>query len=120
MSKTKERPLILVTNDDGITAGGIRSLIEVAKEFGDVCVVAPDSPQSGMGHAITVNDILRLQEVRDVEGVKEYSCTGTTVDCVNVAIYSVRLGRPDSLLPALNHASSDTVIVISPCKLALA
>jgi 5'-nucleotidase len=112
MSKTKERPLILVTNDDGITAGGIRSLIEVAKEFGDVCVVAPDSPQSGMGHAITVNDILRLQEVRDVEGVKEYSCTGTPVDCVKLAIYSVLKRRPDLLLSGINHGANYSINVI--------
>ena len=79
--KTK-RPLILVTNDDGITAPGISSLIEVVKTIGDVIVVAPDKPQSGMGHAITINATLRINKV-NIYGVKEeYSCTGTPVDCV--------------------------------------
>ena len=55
-----DKPLILVTNDDGITAPGIRALVEVARELGEVCVVAPDSPQSGMGHAITIKDPIRL------------------------------------------------------------
>jgi 5'-nucleotidase len=60
---TKERPLILVTNDDGIYAPGIRALVKAALKFGDVVVVAPDKPQSGMGHAITINSTLRVEEV---------------------------------------------------------
>ncbi|MCZ4407602.1 5'/3'-nucleotidase SurE [Cryomorphaceae bacterium 1068] len=112
MSEKKERPLILVTNDDGITAGGIRSLIEVAQEFGDVWVVAPDSPQSGMGHAITVHDILRLEEVSDVEGVTEFSCTGTPVDCVKLAIYRVLKRKPDLLLSGINHGANYSINVI--------
>jgi len=112
MSQENQRPLILVTNDDGITAGGIRNLIEVAREFGDVCVVAPDSPQSGMGHAITVHDILRLSEVKDIEGVKEYSCTGTPVDCVKLAIYRVLKRKPDLLLSGINHGANYSINVI--------
>ncbi len=112
MEEHGKRPLILVTNDDGITAGGIRSLIEVAQEFGDVWVVAPDSPQSGMGHAITVHDILRLQQVKDVEGVKEFSCTGTPVDCVKLAIYRVLKRRPDLLLSGINHGANYSINVI--------
>ena len=53
-----KKPLILVTNDDGITAPGLRSLITVMNKIGEVVVVAPDSPQSGMGHAITISDTL--------------------------------------------------------------
>ncbi|NEN22178.1 5'/3'-nucleotidase SurE [Cryomorpha ignava] len=112
MEKSNERPLILVTNDDGITAGGIRSLIEVAKEFGDVWVVAPDSPQSAMGHAITVHNILRLHEVKDVEGVNEFSCTGTPVDCVKLAIYRVLKRRPDLLLSGINHGANNSINVL--------
>lgn len=111
-SKEKKKPLILVTNDDGITAGGIRSLIEVASEFGEVWVVAPDSPQSGMGHAITVHNILRLHEVKDVEGIKEFSCTGTPVDCVKLAIYRVLKRRPDLLLSGINHGANYSINVI--------
>lgn len=112
MSNTKKRPLILVTNDDGIFAGGIRTLIEIAKEFGDVCVVAPDSPQSGMGHAITIHEILRLQNIVDTPSYKEYSCTGTPVDCVKLAIYRVLKRRPDLLLSGINHGANNSINVI--------
>lgn len=113
MAAKKHRPVILVTNDDGITAGGIRSLIEVAKEFGDVWVVAPNSPQSGMGHAITVNNILRLHEVHnDPEEVREFACSGTPVDCVKLAVYRVLKRRPDLLLSGINHGANNSISVI--------
>lgn len=83
-----KKPLILVTNDDGITAPGIRALIEVATTFGDVVVVAPDAPQSAMGHAITINDTIYCNSIlidKDAPQ-KEYSCSGTPVDCVKIAI----------------------------------
>ncbi|MCA1763400.1 MAG: 5'/3'-nucleotidase SurE [Cryomorphaceae bacterium] len=108
----KKKPLILVTNDDGITAGGIRNLIDVASEFGDVWVVAPDSPQSGMGHAITIHNILRLQEVKDVPGITEISCSGTPVDCVKLAIYRVLKRKPDLLLSGINHGANYSINVL--------
>ena len=94
------KPLILVTNDDGIHAPGLRSLVEVAKEFGKVLVVAPDKPQSGMGHAVTINGILRLNKAEyPVDGVEAYSTSGTPVDCVKLAIYRVLGGqKPDFLV----------------------
>lgn len=107
-----ERPLILVVNDDGITASGIRNLIEVASEFGEVWVVAPDSPQSAMGHAITVHNILRLQEIKDVPGIREFSCTGTPVDCVKLAIYRVLNRRPDLLISGINHGANNSINVL--------
>ena len=66
------KPLILITNDDGITAPGIRNLIDIAKEFGEVYVVAPDSPQSGMGHAVTLNKAIFCNEIESRSGVKEF------------------------------------------------
>ena len=80
----KKRPLILVTNDDGITAPGIRNLIEAMNELGDVVVVAPDSPQSGMGHAITLDSTLYCNPINiDDDGPQlEYKCSGTPADCV--------------------------------------
>lgn len=107
----KKRPLILVTNDDGITAKGILSLIEVMKEFGDVFVVAPDSPQSGMGHAVTINGILRLEE-RKLDGVKAWACTGTPVDCVKLAIYHIMHRKPDLLVSGINHGANSSINVI--------
>lgn len=80
----KKRPTILITNDDGITAQGIRFLIDVVKDLGDIVVVAPDSPQSGMGHAITVQSPLRLRKISESDSYVEYSCNGTPVDCVKL------------------------------------
>ena len=80
MAKIKtEKPLILITNDDGITAPGIKSLVQAALPFGKVVVVAPDKPQSGMGHAITIGHHLRLTKVDYMEGVEAYACSGTPV-----------------------------------------
>jgi 5'-nucleotidase len=108
------KPLILVTNDDGIHAPGLRSLVEVAKEFGKVLVVAPDKPQSGMGHAVTINGILRLDKVEySVDGVEAYSTSGTPVDCVKLAIYRVLGGKkPDFLVSGVNHGSNSSINVI--------
>ena len=78
--KEGKRPLILVTNDDGITAKGIRSLVEAVSPFGDILVVAPDKPQSGMGHAISVHDPLRLKKSTEFNGIEAYTCSGTPVD----------------------------------------
>ncbi|MEY4521619.1 MAG: hypothetical protein RIT10_804 [Bacteroidota bacterium] len=97
------RPLLFITNDDGISAKGIRSLIEVAQTFGDVLVIAPDKPQSGMGHAITVNQILRLEKSILFPDLEAYTCSGTPVDCVKLGIYEVMKRKPDLILSGINH-----------------
>src|SRR5688572_24038754 len=84
-----ERPLILVTNDDGIFAPGLRTLVEEVLPFGRIMVVAPDKPQSAMGHAITIHSFLRLARVQLMNGVDAWSCSGTPVDCVKLAIYKL-------------------------------
>ncbi|RFN59688.1 5'/3'-nucleotidase SurE [Marixanthomonas ophiurae] len=111
---TKKKPLILVTNDDGITAPGIRALIEVMNTLGDVCVVAPDSPQSGMGHAITINDTLYCDsvKVREDEPQKEYSSSGTPVDCVKLAVNEILKRKPDLCVSGVNHGSNSSINVI--------
>lgn len=107
------KPLILVTNDDGITAKGIASLVEAVRDFGQILVVAPDSPQSGMGHAISVHSILRMQEYNEFEGVQAFSTTGTPVDCVKLAIYEVLNGRkPDFLVSGINHGNNSSTNVL--------
>ena len=104
-----ERPLILVTNDDGIFAPGIRTLLEEVKAFGRVLVVAPDKPQSAMGHAITIHSFLRLNKVTLMEGAEAWSCSGTPVDCVKLAIYKLLGGkRPDLLVSGVNHGSNNS------------
>lgn len=110
----KDRPLILVTNDDGINAPGIRALIEVMKTLGDVCVVAPDSPQSGMGHAITINDAIYCNKIKLTNGDThtEYSSSGTPVDCVKLAINEVLKRKPDLCVSGINHGSNSSINVI--------
>jgi 5'-nucleotidase len=109
MSTTK--PLILITNDDGITAPGIRALVNAMRALGDVVVVAPDKPQSGMGHAITINSTLRLHEVKQ-DGLTEYACSGTPVDCVKIAIDKIIPRKPDLLVSGINHGANSSINVI--------
>jgi len=106
------RPLILVTNDDGITAPGISALVKVVKELGDVVVVAPDKPQSGMGHAITINSTLRINKSNFHQVMDEYSCSGTPVDCVKIAINKLLTRKPDLVVSGINHGSNLSINVI--------
>lgn len=107
-----DRPLIFVTNDDGVISKGIASLIEVATKFGEVVVVAPNSPQSGMGHAITLNDPLRLEKVTLFEDIVAYSCSGTPVDCVKLGIYEVMKRKPDLIVSGINHGANTATNVL--------
>lgn len=109
-----KKPLILVTNDDGITAHGINALVEVAKTLGDVIVVAPDSAQSGMGHAITIANPIRLHPVNVFKGVEAcYECSGTPVDCVKLAQNVVLKGRKvDLCVSGINHGSNASINII--------
>ncbi|MBX2872656.1 MAG: 5'/3'-nucleotidase SurE [Saprospiraceae bacterium] len=108
-----KKPLILVTNDDGITAPGITALIEVAKRIGEVVVVAPDSPQSGMGHAITISNPIRLHPSKVHEGVQAYECSGTPVDCVKLAKNVVLKDREvDLCVSGINHGSNAAINII--------
>ncbi len=107
------KPLILVTNDDGIAAPGIRALVEVAASFGEVIVVAPDSPQSGKGHAITIHDPLRLKRVSVFEGIEAWECSGTPVDCVKLAKHVILKDRPISLcVSGINHGSNASINIL--------
>ncbi|MBL7853899.1 MAG: 5'/3'-nucleotidase SurE [Cyclobacteriaceae bacterium] len=108
------KPLILVSNDDGITSRGIRTLVDIMKELGDVLVVAPDGPQSGMGHAITVGDTLRLEQSRIFEGVEAYECSGTPADCVKMARHFVLKDQrqPDIVVSGINHGSNTSISVL--------
>lgn len=107
-----ERPLILVSNDDGITAPGITHLIECMKTLGDVIVVAPDKPQSAMGHAITINEPIRLTKVSIHSGVEAWQSSGTPVDCVKLAIDKLLPRKPDLMVSGINHGSNSSINVI--------
>lgn len=106
------KPTILITNDDGIFSKGIRSLIEVAKDFGDILVVAPDKPQSGMGHAITINNLIRLNPSDLFDGIEAYTCSGTPVDCVKIGIHEILKRNPDLVLSGVNHGENTSTNVL--------
>lgn len=105
-------PNILITNDDGINAPGLRKLIETMRPLGNVIVVAPDQPMSGSGHAITVRHPLRLHLIKDEEGYKEYGCTGTPVDCVKLGEQVVLRKKPDLMVSGINHGSNASVNIV--------
>jgi|TARA_B100000497_G_scaffold119055_1_gene145999 5'-nucleotidase len=109
----QEKPLILVCNDDGITAPGIKATVEVMSSFGQVVVVAPDSPQSGMGHAITINKPLRMIKNNQFgDEIESYHCSGTPADCVKLAVDKVLHRKPDLLVSGINHGSNSSINVI--------
>src|SRR6266496_6507499 len=108
----KEQPVILVTNDDGITAPGLLNLVEAVKDFGKIVVVAPDKPQSGMGHAITIGTPLRLHKVNAFENAEAWQCSGTPVDCVKLAVDKILHRKPDLCLSGINHGANHSINVI--------
>lgn len=112
MTNETKRPVILVTNDDGITAPGIRNLVEAVSDLGEVIVVAPDKPQSGMGHAITIGLPLRLTKVNMFDGIEAWQCSGTPVDCVKLAVDKILKGPPDICLSGINHGANHSINVI--------
>ncbi|TVR39808.1 MAG: 5'/3'-nucleotidase SurE [Bacteroidia bacterium] len=107
-----KKPLILVTNDDGVMAPGIRHLVKFMLELGEVVVVAPDKPQSGMGHAVTITLPIRLEKITVDGGHDEYSCSGTPVDCVKLAVNKVLKRKPDLLVSGINHGANSSISVI--------
>ncbi len=111
-TQEKEQPVILVTNDDGITAPGIQNLVEAVKHLGKVVVVAPDKPQSGMGHAITIGQPLRLTKVKFFGDVEAWQCSGTPVDCVKLAVDKVLHRKPDLCVSGINHGANHSINVI--------
>ncbi len=109
----QSKPLILVTNDDGVAAPGIEALIAVMSEIGRVLVVAPDKPQSAMGHAITINNTLHLNKIsKEGDLITKYSCSGTPVDCVKIAVNEILKEKPDLCVSGINHGSNAAINII--------
>ncbi|MEA5458540.1 5'/3'-nucleotidase SurE [Arcicella sp. LKC2W] len=112
-----QKPLILIANDDSIAAKGIKTLAEVMSEIGEVVVIAPDTHQSGMGHAITLDRPLRVSKVKDflpeIENVEAYKCSGTPADCVKFGKHFILKGRKiDLVVSGINHGSNSSIAVI--------
>lgn len=108
----KTEKIILITNDDGIAAPGLRNLVEAVRDLGKIVIIAPDKPQSGMGHAITIGHPLRLSPVDIFPGIEAYQCTGTPVDCVKLAVDKVLHKKPDICLSGINHGANHSINVI--------
>jgi len=108
----KRNPLILVTNDDGIHAGGMDALISVARKFGDVVAISSREPMSGMSHAITIKVPLRVKLISEEPGLTRYVCTGTPVDGVKLVFNSLSERKPDLLLSGINHGSNSSSSVL--------
>ena len=110
---TKEnKPLLLLTNDDGVQASGLNTLIDTIRPLGEIVVVAPNVPRSGMSSAITVFNPIRATLLKKEEGLTVYSCTGTPVDCVKLAVNNLLDRKPDILLSGINHGSNAAICVI--------
>jgi 5'-nucleotidase len=107
-----KKPTILITNDDGIHAPGIRFLIETIKPLGEVIVIAPDKPQSAMGHAVTIQSPLRIHKIAEKPGYSEYSCNGTPADCVKLGEKVIIRGKPDLIVSGINHGSNASINIL--------
>ncbi len=112
MAKKKEKPIILITNDDDITSKGIRSLVEAVSDLAKVVVVAPDKPQSGMGHAITIGAPLRMNKVKLFGDIEAWQTSGTPVDCVKLAVDKILHRKPDLCLSGINHGANHSINVL--------
>ncbi len=108
----KTKPVILITNDDGVNAPGLKHLVEAVKDLGNIIVVAPDKPQSGMGHAITIGQPLRLHKIQSIENIETWACSGTPVDCVKLAVDKILHRKPDICLSGINHGANHSINVI--------
>ncbi len=108
----KANPVILITNDDGVNAPGLKYLVEAVKDLGKIIVVAPDKPQSGMGHAITIGQPLRLHKIHSIENIETWTCSGTPVDCVKLAVDKILHRKPDLCLSGINHGANHSINVI--------
>jgi 5'-nucleotidase len=107
-----KNPKILVTNDDGIFSPGILALYNAMKEIGDSYVVAPDSEQSAVGHAITISDPLRVKEVERNGAKFGWAVNGTPADCVKLAVKAILDFDPDLVVSGINHGPNTAINAI--------
>jgi len=105
------KPLLLLTNDDGYRAKGINELTKALREQADIIIMAPEYPQSGMSSALSATQAIRYRLVSEEKGLTIYSCTGTPVDCVKLAIGQVLKRRPDAVISGINHGTNIAISV---------
>ena len=107
----KEKPFLLLSNDDGFAAKGIQELIKVLRPMADLMVVAPSGPRSGASGSITSEHPLRCKKIESAPGFSLYSCTGTPVDCVKLALHDLVPRTPDMVIGGINHGDNSSVNV---------
>ncbi|MDE5423810.1 5'/3'-nucleotidase SurE [Ancylomarina sp. DW003] len=112
MTQTNTKPLILVTNDDGVNAKGISALYEMVKDFGEIYMIAPNRANSGKSNSITVEVPIRIKKIKDEENLKVFSCKGTPVDCVKLALNKIVPRQPDFVVSGINHGANTSVSVM--------
>jgi len=112
MNSDLKKPLILITNDDGADAPGIKVLTRLMMQIGDVVVVAPDGPRSAQSNALTVTHPIRFKKTEEIEGLTRYICTGTPTDCVKLALNEIVERKPDLIVSGINHGSNSAINVI--------
>ena len=105
----KNKPLILLVNDDGISSPGLRFLINICKKIARVCVVAPDKQRSGSSHAITVEEKISFKKIKVTEIYSEFACSGTPVDCVKLAVNKLCKKKPDLCISGINHGANYSI-----------
>jgi 5'-nucleotidase len=103
------RPFILVVNDDGISAPGLKFLVKTLKEFSDIFVIAPDKEQSGKSHAISVDEKIKITKINEEIGYVEYTCSGTPVDCVKIAVHQLLKKKPSLCISGINHGANFSI-----------
>ena len=106
-----KRPLILVSNDDGVLAQGIQVLTALMQQLGDVIVVAPDGPRSASSCSITPVSTITITPLKEQDGLKIYQCSGTPTDCVKLALDGLLKMRPDLVVSGINHGDNASVSV---------
>ncbi len=114
------KPLILISNDDSVFAKGIQTIVEIAKEFGEVVVVAPDSPQSAKSHAVTLTAPIYYEKTSVFGNIEAYKCSGTPADSVKMALFKILDKKPDLLISGINHGANYSTNLIYSGTLAAA
>jgi len=108
----KDDRLVLVTNDDGLYAAGLKTLLEVMEEFGKVVLVSTTESMSGMSQAMTTKTPLRLKLLEENERHRIYTCNGTPTDIVKIAVNQLLERMPDWVVSGINHGANASVSVL--------
>lgn len=111
MMTSNNKPLIFISNDDGVNAKGINELIRFLRPLGNLVIMAPTAPRSGHGCALTVGQPVSYHLVSEEPGLTIYACTGTPVDCMKLALETVLEKTPDIVVSGINHGDNSGVNV---------